>query len=119
MVTARQCRSSRAILAVAAVWVLVAPMEGGAAELHVGGATVGITPARPVALAGQMHTRIARETESPVTATALALESRDGDTALDQAVLVSCDLVAIEAPVLDRVRLRVKDRVPGLDPRKL
>jgi hypothetical protein len=66
-----------------------------------------------------MHTRIAREVESPVTATALALESRDGDKVLDQAVLVSCDLVAIENAVLADVRRRVKDSVPGLDSRKV
>ena len=84
-----------------------------------GGATVSITPDRPVALAGQMHTRIARDVESPVTATALALESRDGDKVVDQAVLISCDLVAIDDAVLERVRRRVKDRIPGLDVRKL
>ena len=82
--------------------MLVALVEGRAAELHVGGATISITPDRPVALAGQMHTRIARSVESPVTATALALESRAGDKVIDQAVLVSCDLVTIDAAVLDR-----------------
>jgi hypothetical protein len=96
-----------------------APGEGRASELQVGGATVSITPAKPVALAGQMHTRIARKVETPVTATAVALESRDGDKPLDQAVLVSCDLVSIDAGVLDGVRRRIKDRIPGLDPRKL
>ena len=75
--------------------------EGRAAELRVGGATTSITPDRPVALAGQMHTRIAREVESPVTATALALESRQGDRVLDQAILVSCDLVAIGDGIIE------------------
>ena len=42
----------------------------------------------PVALAGQMHTRVAREVESPVTATALALESREGDKVLDTKELI-------------------------------
>jgi hypothetical protein len=94
-------------------------VEGRAAELHVGGTTVSITPDRPVALAGQMHTRIARDIESPVTATALALESRDGEKAVDQTILVSCDLVSIDAAVLDRVRQRVGDRIPGLDRQKV
>jgi hypothetical protein len=53
-----------------------------------------------------------------VRATALALESRDGDKVVDQAILVSCDLVAIEAPVLDQVRKKVKDRLPDVDVRK-
>ena len=54
-----------------------------------------------------------------MTATALALESREGDKVLDQAILVSCDLVAIDAAVLDRVRRRVKDRLPDFDVHKL
>ena len=111
-------RLSCSILSLAILSIASAHVECRAAELHVGGATVSITPDRPVALAGQMHTRIARDVESPVTATALALESRDGDKVLDQAILVSCDLVAIDAAVLDQVRRRVKDRIPGLDRRK-
>lgn len=91
----------------------------GAAELHVGGASVSITPDRPVALSGQMHTRIARTVDSEVTATALALESRDGDQVLDQAILVSCDLVAIREGILDAVRDRVSKQLPDFDVKKL
>src|SRR3954464_255479 len=119
MLAARPMRPSWTFWTVTTLSMLVATSECRASELHVGGATVSITPERPVALAGQMHTRISRNVESPVTATALALESRDGDTVVDQAVLVSCDLVAIEAAVLDRARRLVGDRVPGLDRRKV
>ena len=119
MLIATLRRLSCSILSLAASSISSVHVECRAAELHVGGATVSITPDRPVALAGQMHTRIARDVESPVTATALALESRDGDKVLDQAILVSCDLVAIDAAVLERVRRRVKDRLPDLDVRKL
>ena len=115
----RPMRSSWTSWTVIALSMLVAPVEGRAAELHVGGATISITPDRPVALAGQMHTRIARSVESPVTATALAPESRAGDNVIDQAVLVSCDLVTIDAAVLDRVQQRVGGRIPGLDRRKV
>ena len=73
----------------------------------------------PVALSGQMHTRIARTVESPVTATALALESRDGDKVLDQAIMVSCDLVAIREGILEMVRDRVKERIADFDVEKL
>jgi hypothetical protein len=103
----------------AALSLCVALFDCRAAELHVGGATVSITPDRPVALAGQMHTRIARAVDSPVTATALALESRDGAKVIDQAILVSCDLVAIDDAVLERVRQQIGDRVPALDRRKV
>jgi hypothetical protein len=91
----------------------------GAGELFIGGATTCITPDQPVALSGQMHTRIARSVESPVTATALALESREGDHIREQAIMVSCDLVAIRRGILERVRERVGDRLADFDVEKL
>jgi hypothetical protein len=90
-----------------------------AAELRVGAATVNITPDRPVALWGQLHTRISQQVESPVTATALALESRDGDRVLDQAVLVACDLVLIPADALAKTRDRVRERWPDFPVQKI
>lgn len=118
MPAARPNRSSCVILAATVFWFATA-VECRASELHVGGATVSITPQQPIALAGQMHTRISRNVESPCSATALALESRDGNKILDQAVLVSCDLVAIDTAVLSRVRNQVKTRVPGFDVQKI
>jgi len=70
-----------------------------------------------VAVSGQFNTRIARNVESPVTATALALESRQGDKVLDQAVMVSCDLVGIRGDIQERVRRRVKAESLELDVR--
>lgn len=89
------------------------------AELLVGGATISITPDRPVALEGQRHLRISQAVESPVTATALALETRDGDKVLDQVIFVSCDLVAIRNEISPLVRQHLKDRLPGFDLDKL
>src|SRR5690242_12583960 len=100
--TARPSRVPGLSSIVAPFLLALAAVPGQAADLHVGGATVSITPDRPVALAGQMRTRVARKVDTPVTATALALESREGDRSLDQAILVSCDLVAVEAAVLER-----------------
>ena len=114
----KQNWSSIAIVVVTAL-LASAGLEIRAAELHIGGATVSITPDGPVALSGQMHTRIARTVESEVTATALALESRDGDRMLDQAIMVSCDLVAIREGVLDMVRQRVKNKLADFDVNKL
>jgi hypothetical protein len=119
MLTANFSPSAFLILTVAAWLIPAVASDCRASELHLGGATVSITPDRPVALAGQMHTRVAREVESPVTATALALESRDGSKVLDQAILVSCDLVAIDAAIFEQVRRRLEDRLPDLDARKL
>lgn len=90
-----------------------------AAELFVGRAMTSITPDRPVPLSGQMRTRISQSVESPVTATGLALESRDGESSIGQAIFVSCDLVAIREGVIEEVRERLKDRLPGFDLAKL
>ncbi len=109
------CKSVAAVI----VLMVLPALSLTAAELHIGGATTSITPDEPVAISGQMHTRIARTVESPATATALALESREGDKSLDQAILVSCDLVAIRDGILDMVRQRVKERLPEFDLSKL
>ena len=109
---------SPALTLIAGLLSLAGP-DGQAAELHIGGATASITPDRPVSLAGQMTTRISTGVESPVTATALALESRQANKVLDQAILVSCDLVAIGDGILEPVRQRLKTRIPGFDVRKL
>ncbi|WP_156345753.1 hypothetical protein [Verrucomicrobium spinosum] len=47
-----------------------------AAELHIGHATVAITPDRPVALAGQFNTRISTKAETPIVAAAWLLSPR-------------------------------------------
>jgi hypothetical protein len=72
------------LLVLAIAW---AALPAAAAELWIGGATVDITPDQPVPLDGHRHLRISNQVESPITATALALESRQGDKALDQALI--------------------------------
>lgn len=89
------------------------------AELRFGAATMSILPDQPVALTGQRRVRISRKPETPLQVSALALESRDGDKILDQAVIVSCDLVAIREGVTDKVRVKLKNRVPDLDVNKV
>ena len=89
------------------------------ADLYVGVAEASITHAEPIALWGQMHTRISRAVESPVTAHAVALESREGDRSLDSAIMVSCDIIAIPDDVLSGLRQRVQERLPGFDSQKL
>ena len=88
-------------------------------ELLIGGATTSITPDRPVPLAGQMDTRISQAVESPVTANVLALEARRGNQALDQAILISCDLAAIGGGIIEPVRGRLKAAIADFDARKL
>ncbi|MCP4782519.1 MAG: hypothetical protein GY903_15465 [Fuerstiella sp.] len=103
------------ILALMAVCGPVLP----AAELHIGSATASITPDRPVALNGQMATRISRKVTAPVTASALALESREGEKSLAAAIMVSCDICLVRGGVLEMVRERVQQQLPDFDTSKL
>lgn len=118
MPTMRVRRPTSPMPAIAVLCTLATLGQARAAELLVGGATISITPDRPVALAGQMHTRIAKDVRSPVTATAMAFESKGGK-APDQAILVSCDLVFVDQAVIDRVRTLIKGRLPDFTPEKL
>ncbi len=94
--------------------------QAAESELHIGGATINITPELPVALSGQMHTRIARKIKSEVTATAVALESRNAkDEPLAEVIMISCDLVAIRKGILEMVRERVKKQLPEFDVKNL
>lgn len=88
-------------------------------ELLIGAATVNITPDVPIALSGQMHTRIAHEVTSPLTATAIAMESRREGKPIDQAIMVSCDLIGIPEGMVERLRRGLKKRLPDFDVKKL
>jgi len=99
--------------------IALATVSASAAELHIGAVTTSITPDKPVALDGHRGLRISKKIESPVTATALALESRDGNKALDAAIIVSCDIVAIRSGIMEKVREKVKPRLPGFDLAKI
>ena len=90
-----------------------------AAELRLGSATVSITPERPVALAGQFNTRISQRIEAPVVASAVALESIEAGKTVEQAIFISCDLVAIHHSVLAQFRKKLKPLLPELDMRKV
>ncbi len=88
-------------------------------QIHVGWAMTSITPDKPVALAGQFHKRISQRVESPCTATVLAIETRKGKQSLEQAIMVSCDLVLIADQLQPRLRKMLAGRLPGFDPKKL
>ena len=88
-------------------------------QLYVGVSTVDITPSQPVALDGQRHVRIAKEAATPITATVLAMESKQDQQVLDQAMIVSCDIVAIREGVCQLVREKVTKTVGDLDPQKI
>lgn len=90
-----------------------------AAELLIGAATADITPDRPVPLTGGSSVRIGRQILSRCTANVLALESRDGQRVVDQAILVSCDLCVIRPGIQEGFRKCLAGRLPGFDLGKL
>ena len=90
-----------------------------AAELRIGSATVDITPNQPVALAGQFSTRISKKPETPIIASAVAIEALEGGQQRDLAIMVACDLVAIRAGIQEQFRQKLVPLLPGVDPRKV
>ncbi len=88
-------------------------------QLSFGWAVESITPDKPVAIGGQYHTRIGGDVHDPLSATALAIETRDADGVIDQAVIVSCDLSLIRRKTQKQVRELVKEQLPDLDVQKI
>ena len=111
------------VLSLASVFYAASPAEDpGAAsggKLLIGWASKDVTPARPVALAGQFHVRISKYVNDPITATALAIESAGENVVEEQAIMVSCDLVGIEQEIQARLRDMVKLELPEFDTSKL
>lgn len=91
----------------------------GAAELLVGGAETSITPEQSVSLDGQFHTRLSQGIESPCMVNVIAIEARESGKAVDQAILVSVDVVSIKTQVQNDFRAYMAGRAPGLDTDKL
>lgn len=102
------------MLATIASSLFVATSVAVAGQLYVGGASVSITPTPPVALDGFRGRRIAQEVEVPCTASALVLETRDGEQSVSQVIFVSCDLIAIRGgdDFYGSVREQIQGRVP-------
>jgi hypothetical protein len=90
-----------------------------AGRLHVGWASVDITPEKPVPLVGFSSARISTGVMDPIGATALVLESGGDDGAGDMAVLVSIDMVGVGNELQAMVREKVSHAVPEMDVEKI
>ncbi|MHB1296844.1 MAG: hypothetical protein ACYC4R_17855 [Anaerolineae bacterium] len=89
------------------------------APVFIGWASTSITPDKPVQLSGQFHERISQYVHDPVTATALAIETRDEEGQGDQAVIVSCDLVFTPEELHSHLRASLAPRLPDVDVNKV
>ncbi len=90
-----------------------------ASALHVGWASVSITPDKPVQLQGQFYERVSESVHDPVTATALAIAGDPSGEQGDHAVLVSCDLANIPDAIHQRIQAEIASRLPAVDARKV
>ena len=86
---------------------------------YTGWAIEDITPEGPVSLQGQFYERISEYVQSPLKATALAVEYSDGKETKEQAIMVSLDVVGVQKSLQDTLRLIVRDKIPDFDTRKL
>ena len=77
-------------------------------KLKIGWAEVDTTPAGQVDLSGQYYHRVSNGIHSRLSATALALESGNGD----QAVMVSLELVGFQADFQEELRVRLRAELP-------
>ncbi|NLX03579.1 MAG: hypothetical protein GXY33_00390 [Phycisphaerae bacterium] len=86
-------------------------IKAGGGLFRIGWASVDVTPTEPVCLWGQLYARVSEGVISPITATALAMESEDGQSS----VLISCDFVSVPEVIQKAVREELARTAPGLD----
>ncbi|MEI6169307.1 MAG: hypothetical protein WCS52_19155 [bacterium] len=90
-------------------------MKSKPLKLKIGWAEVDATPVGKVDLSGQYYHRISDGIHSRLTATALALESENGE----QAVMVSLELVGFQSDFQEELRTRLRSELPDVDAAKV
>ncbi|MCH2026092.1 MAG: DUF1080 domain-containing protein [Verrucomicrobiales bacterium] len=88
-------------------------------QLYVGRAEANITPNEPVALEGSFTLRISDGVHSPIRASVLIIGAGDPDKDKELSVIVSADLVHIPKVITDRLRDRVVERIPNINPSRI
>jgi ABC-type arginine transport system ATPase subunit len=93
--------------------------SGVANELRIGTAVASITTDQPIALQGQMHTRIGSTVDAPLEVSVVALESTEGANSLDRVIMVSCDVCYTPMTIVQQVREQLQRLLPDFDTQKL
>lgn len=89
-------------------------------NISIGWSQKDITPLKTSALVGQFRERISEYVRDPISVTALALESVDEKgRAVEQAIMLSCDLLAIDKHIQDGLRVLLAKRLPDIDCKKV
>ncbi|MCF6224503.1 MAG: hypothetical protein L3J34_12365 [Flavobacteriaceae bacterium] len=90
--------------------------DGG---LRIGWAIEDITPDGPVSLKGQYYERMSTYVQSPLKATALAIEHIKENGDKEQAIMISLDVVYYKGSLQDSLKSMIKDQIPDFDINKL
>ena len=77
-----------------------------------------ITPEGPVSLWGQYYERISEYVQTPLTVTAVAIES-ENNNGKEQAILISVDVVFMEGDLQESVRRNLRNQIPDFNTRNL
>ncbi|MCQ2421002.1 MAG: hypothetical protein MJ118_07685 [Clostridia bacterium] len=85
-----------------------------ATKLLAGWSEVDLTPEKKVYLRGQFCERVSEYVETPICATALAIDTGD-----DCAIMVSCDLESVAENLMRGIREELKKLIPDFDTGKL
>lgn len=88
-------------------------------EFRIGWSIEDITPDGPASLFGQYYERISKYVQSPLKATACAIESTYEKGNKEQAIMVSADLLLIPRTLQDSLKISVRNQIPDFDARKL
>jgi hypothetical protein len=86
---------------------------------YIGWAMEDITPDEPVLLHGQYYERKSEYIESRLTATAFAIETTTDTLLLDQAIMISIDLIWVTKEIQDLVKKKLRQKLDDFDVRKL
>ncbi|MBQ8427166.1 MAG: hypothetical protein IJX16_05345, partial [Clostridia bacterium] len=76
-------------------------------KIKIGWASVDFTPDKKIKLDGQFYERVSKYVESPIGATAFAVDSSE-----DQMIICSCDLCFVNNNLNYLVKENVKNRLP-------
>ena len=82
--------------------------------LKIGWSVKDVSTQLPIVLPGQFHMRVSKGLLDSVSVTALTLAGDD-----DYVIFLCCDLVGVEAGILDEIRAKTVKRNPAIDPLKI
>ena len=90
-----------------------------AATLKVGAARADMTPSKSVPLCGQFELRLSQGVETPLAVNAIAVESSENGTSLDQVVFVSVDCALVPNALQVAIKKEIARRDSSIDPEKV